>query len=347
MPAPAEIVELVTRFAEHFETYNTGNYNETQLRRDYLDGFLKALGWDVDNSQGFAEAYREVIHEDAIRIGSHLKSPDYSCRVGGQRKFFVEAKKPAVDIKQDAAPAYQLRRYGWSAKLPLSMLTNFEEIAVYDCRIRPVLNDKASVARIRYWSYKDFVDQWLYILAVFSKTAVLKGSFDKYATSTKGKKGTAQVDDAFLDEIEDWRLQLAKDFARNNAGLSQRDLNWSVQQTIDRIIFLRIAEDRGLEPYGQLQGLNKGRGIYAHLTELFKKADDRYNSGLFHFKAEPNRPEEPDRLTPKLKLSDDTLNQIFSNLYYPESPYEFSVLGADILGNVYERFLGKVIRLTA
>jgi hypothetical protein len=347
MPAPGEIVDLVTRFAEQVDAYNTGHYNETQLRRDYLDGFLKALGWDVDNSQGFAEAYREVIHEDAIRIGSHLKSPDYSCRVGGQRKFFVEAKKPSVDIKQDAAPAYQLRRYAWSAKLPLSILTNFEELSVYDCRIKPILNDKASVARIRYWTYKDFIDQWDEIAAVFSKTAVLKGSFDKYAITTKGKKGTAQVDDAFLDEIENWRLQLAKDFARLNAGLSQQDLNWSVQQTIDRIIFLRIAEDRGLEPYAQLQGLNKGRGVYAHLTELFKKADDRYNSGLFHFNAESGRHEEPDRLTPKLKLGDDTLKQIFSNLYYPESPYEFSVLGADILGNVYERFLGKVIRLTA
>ena len=203
------------------------------------------------------------------------------------------------------------------------------------------------MARIRYWSYEDFIGQWDEIAAVFSKIAVLKGSFDKYAITAKGKKGTAQVDDAFLDEIENWRLQLAKDLARNNAGLSQRDLNWSVQQIIDRIIFLRIAEDRGLEPYGQLQGLKTGRGIYGQLTDLFKKADDRYNSGLFHFKAEAGRPEEPDRLTPKLKTSDDTLSEIFGNLYYPESPYEFSVLGADILGNVYERFLGKVIRLTA
>jgi hypothetical protein len=347
MSAPREVVDLVKRFSEHVDDYRAGHYNETQLRRDYLDAFIGALGWDVDNSQGFAEAYREVVHEDAVKIGDHLKSPDYSCRVGGVRKFFVEAKKPSVDIKQGTGPAYQLRRYAWSAKLPLSILTNFEELAVYDCRIRPVRDDNASVARVRYWTFRDYVEQWDEIAAVFSKTAVLKGSFDKYAVTTKGKKGTTQVDDAFLDEIENWRLHLAKDLARHNAGLSQRDLNWSVQQTIDRIIFLRIAEDRGLEPYGQLQGLNSGRGIYARLTEIFQKADDRYNSGLFHFRAEAGRPEEPDRLTPRLKISDDTLKGIFSHLYYPESPYEFSVLGADILGNVYERFLGKVIRLTA
>jgi hypothetical protein len=155
MSAPAQICDLVERFAEHVEGYRNGHYNETQLRRDYLDGFLRALGWDVDNSQGFAEAYREVVHEDAVRIGEHLKSPDYSCRVGGVRKFFVEAEKPSVDIKQDPAAAYHLRRYAWSAKLPLSILTNFAELSVYDCRIRPMRDDKASTARLRYWTYTD------------------------------------------------------------------------------------------------------------------------------------------------------------------------------------------------
>lgn len=346
MAAPREIVDLVNRFNEHVDDYRSGKYNETQLRRDYLDPFLRALGWDVDNSQGHAEAYREVVHEDAVKIGGNTKSPDYSCRVGGTRKFFVEAKKPSVDIKNDSGPAFQLRRYAWSAKLPLSILTDFEEFAVYDCRVRPSQNDKASMARIHYWTYEDYLDKWDEIAAIFSKEAVLKGSFDKYATTVKGKKGTTEVDAAFLDEIEDWREALAKDIARNNDKISQHELNWSVQQTIDRIIFLRIAEARGLEPDGQLQAIQNGNNVYARLQELFHKADDRYNSGLFHFKKEPNRPEEPDRLTTDLAIDDKTLKDIFKHLYYPDSPYEFSVLGADILGSVYERFLGKVIRLT-
>jgi len=347
MTAPKEILELVARFAQHVDDYRNGKYNETQLRRDYLDPFLKALGWDVDNTQGHAEAYREVVHEDAVKIGGNTKSPDYSCRIGGTRKFFVEAKKPSVDIKGDIAPAFQLRRYAWSAKLPLSILTDFEEFAVYDCRVRPNQNDKAATARIHYWTYKDYADKWDEIAAIFSKEAVLKGSFDKYAATKKGKKGTTEVDAAFLDEIEGWREALAKDIARNNEELSQPALNWSVQQTIDRIIFLRIAEDRGIEPYGQLQAVQNGHNVYARLKELFQKADDRYNSGLFHFKKEPDRLEEPDRITPGLVIKDETLKDIFKHLYYPDSPYEFSVLGADILGSVYERFLGKVIRLTA
>jgi type I restriction-modification system DNA methylase subunit len=347
MPIPKEIIELIERFEQHVEDYRNGRYNETQLRRDYLDPFLKALGWDVDNTQGYAEAYREVVHEDAVKIGGYTKSPDYSCRIGGTRKYFVEAKKPSVDIKGEPAPAFQLRRYAWSAKLPLSILTDFEEFAVYDCRIRPNLNDKAATARIHYWTYKDYADKWDEIAAIFSKEAVLKGSFDKYAVTNKGRRGTAEVDVAFLEEIEGWREALAKDIARNNEEISQPALNWSVQQTIDRIIFLRIAEDRGIEPYGQLQTFQNGHNVYARLTELFHKADDRYNSGLFHFKKESGRLEEPDRLTPDLVIEDKTLKNIFKHLYYPDSPYEFSVLGADILGSVYERFLGKVIRLTA
>lgn len=346
MPAPKEILDLVERFGQHLDDYHNGRYAETQLRRDYLDPFFEALGWDVANRSGAAEAYRDVIHEDIVKVGGDTKAPDYSFRIGGTRKFFVEAKKPSVGIKGDVAPAFQVRRYAWSAKLPLSILTDFEEFAVYDCRIRPSKADKADKARIHYWTYKEYADKWDDIAAVFSKDAVLKGSFDKYAVAVKGKKGTAEVDAAFLDEIESWRASLAKNIALRNSGLSQKALNYAVQQTIDRVIFLRICEDRGIEPYAQLQALQSGTNTYKRLCELFRKADERYNSGLFHFQKEDDRAEEPDRLTLGLDIDDKPLKEIFQHLYYPDSPYEFSVLGADILGSVYEQFLGKVIRLT-
>jgi len=124
-----------------------------------------------------------------------------------------------------------------------------------------------------------------------------------------------------------------------NPELDIYELNFAVQHTIDRIIFLRICEDRGIEGYGRLQGLINGANGYERLLHLFTQADKKYNSGLFDFKA--------DRLSHNLKIDDKVLKEIIENLYYPKSPYEFSVLGADILGNVYEQFLGKVIRLTA
>jgi hypothetical protein len=347
MAAPQEVLDLVARFTENLAAYASGGYNETQLRREFIDPLFSALGWDLDNIAGHAEAYKDVIHEDAIRIGGAVKAPDYCFRIGGSRKFFVEAKKPAVRIAEEAAPAYQLRRYAWSAGLPLSILTNFEEFAVYDCRIKPDQNDRPATARILFLSFRDYAARWEEIAAVFTKEAVLKGAFDRFAESTRLKKGTAGVDEAFLREIESWRDLLARTIALRNPALSQRELNTAVTLTINRIIFLRICEDRGIEPYGQLQGLQNGPGVYKRLIEIFYRADDRYNSGLFHFRQEQGRTAPPDRLTLELAIDDKPLKEIFQGLYYPDSPYEFSVLPADILGRVYEQFLGKIIRLTA
>jgi type I restriction-modification system DNA methylase subunit len=346
MAPPREIADLVERFEQQGESYRSGFYNEAQLRQEFIDPMFKALGWDMENVSGYAEAYKDVIHEDAIKIGGATKAPDYCFRIGGTRKFFLEAKKPSVDIKTDAHPAFQLRRYAWSAKLPLSVLTDFEEFAAYDCRVKPSLTDKAATARVLYFGFRDYASQWDAIAKVFSREAILKGSFDKFAESTKAKRGTAEVDDAFLGEIENWRADLARNLASRNSKLSQRDLNFSVQRTIDRIVFLRICEDRRVEIYGRLQALLNGEHTYRRLYQLFREADERYNSGLFHFQKEKDRVELPDDLTPGLEIDDAVLKKIIRRLYYPESPYEFSVLPADILGQVYEQFLGKVIRLT-
>jgi len=346
MAAPKEIIELVERFKRNKEAYISGRYNETQLRREFIDPFFKALGWDVDNENGYAEAYKDVIHEDAIKVGGATKAPDYCFRIGGTRKFFVEAKKPSVNLKDDISPAFQLRRYAWSAKLPLSILVDFEELAVYDCRTKPVKTDKASKARIIYLIYSEYPEQWEKIASIFAHEEILRGSFDKYAESTKRKRGTAEVDSAFLKEIENWRNLLARNIALRNPGLSTRELNFAVQRTIDRIIFLRICEDRGVENYGKLMSLQNGERVYQRLCQQFQRADERYNSGLFHFQNEKDNLEQPDNLTLNLAIDDKPLKDIVKNLYYPDSPYEFSVLPAEILGHIYEQFLGKVIRLT-
>jgi predicted type IV restriction endonuclease len=347
MTAPAQVEQLVERFDRNLAAYRSGQYNEAQVRQEFINPFFEALGWDVYNKKGYAEAYKDVIHEDAIKVGGATKAPDYCFRIGGTRKFFLEAKKPSVDIKHDTHPAYQLRRYAWSAKLPLSILTDFEEFAVYDCRVKPDKADKSSAGRTLYVNYADYIDRWDEISSIFSRTAVLQGSFDKYVESTKAKRGTAEVDTAFLQEIERWRELLARNIALRNPHLSQRELNFAVQHTIDRLIFLRIGEDRGLEPYGRLMALQNGHQVYERLGQLFRQADDRYNSGLFHFKTEKDRPEASDELSLNLSVDDKVLKDILRNLYYPDSPYEFSVLPADILGQVYEQFLGKVIRLTS
>ena len=229
----------------------------------------------------------------------------------------------------------------------MSILTDFEELGVYDCTRRPRPSDKASRARINQFRCEEYPDRWRELWDIFSREAVWSGAFDQYAAS-KRKRGTSEVDVEFLKEIDGWREAIARSLALRNADLSPEDLNAAVQLTIDRVVFLRMAEDRGLEPYEQLLKLSERPDIYRRfIHELCRRADQKYNAGLFHFEKEEGLSEAPDRVTPRLSIDDKVLKPILQGLYFAHgSPYHFGVLPVEILGTIYERFLGKVIRLT-
>lgn len=341
--APESIMELVGHFQEGEEIFKSSNYNEMQLRSEFVNSLFEALGWDVLNRQKRNQADKDVILEDTLQVEGRTKAPDFAFFINGARKFFVETKRPLINIRSDASSAYQLRRYAWSAKLSLSILTDFEEFAVYDGRVKPELGDKANVARLKYFTCYDFDTKWDEIAALFSREAVRNGSLDQFDTDERNRAATISVDDAFLAEIESWREKLAESISRLNSIRSIRDLNTAVQRTIDRIVFLRIAEDRGLEPFGRLRQAGIGQDTYRKLTDIFRRADSRYNSGLFHFTKDDGVADTLDTFTLNLTIDDKTLKDIISSLYYPISPYEFSVLPADLLGQVYEQFLGKII----
>jgi hypothetical protein len=347
MSAPDSIRQLVQHFEEQRATYRSEKYKETQVRSDFLDPFFEALGWDVANRSGYAEKYREVIQESSVEMEGQAKAADYAFRLGDKALFLLEAKKPAVNIETHPEPAFQVRRYGWSAKLAINILSNFEQLAVYDCRSKPKLGDPPSLGRVKLVSFREYVEKWDEISAIFARQAALKGSFDQFAEGMKGKRGTTEVDDAFLEEMERWRLDLARSIALRNPALSSRQVNTAVQTTIDRIIFLRICEERGIEAEDALRSATDGIDVYQDLVVLFKQADQKYNSGLFHFSDEKGQSSFPDTLTLNLKIDDKVLKDILAHLYYPLSPYAFKYISVDILGQVYERFLGKVIRLTA
>jgi type I restriction-modification system DNA methylase subunit len=331
-----KVLDLVERFKEHQIIYKKAEYNETQTRRDFIDPFFKALGWDIDNEQGFSESYREVIHEDKIKISGGTKAPDYSFRLSGKEKlFFLEAKKPNINIKDHIDPAYQIKRYGWNAKMTVSVLTDFEELSIYDCTKEPNSQDSPAKARLNYTTYDLYEKEWDFLWNVLSKEAALNGGFNEYLKKVPQKKGADTVDKKFLKSLDEWRTLLAETVSKENKKLDEDELNFVVQQTLDRIIFLRICEDRSIEPYGRLKEcLNRG-DYYENLLLEFKQADDKYNSGLFNFKK--------DNLSNQITINNKTLKTIISQLYYPESPYEFSVLSVEILGSAYEQFLGKTI----
>ena len=342
-----EVAKLCDYFAKNVAVFNTPRCKEAHVRQDLIDPLFRALGWDVGNAARVSPHLVEVKVEDSLDVEGQNKAPDYAFRVGEQVRFYVEAKKCGANIATDQAPAYQLRRYGWSAKVAVSILTDFEELAVYDCTTRPRPNDKASRSRTFYCRYDEYLDCWRELWDIFSREAVWTGGFDQYAAS-KRKRGTSEVDNEFLKDIENWRDELARNIARRNRPVSSEDLNRAVQLTIDRVVFLRMAEDRGLEPDHQLLKLSESPNIYARfMRDLCRKADDKYNSGLFHFQKETGVSESPDTITTKLTIDDKVFKPILQSLYFDHgSPYHFGVLPVEILGTVYERFLGKVIRLT-
>ena len=348
MSPPAELLDLIERF-EFNKAYHLGNkYNETQVRRKFIDPLFKLIGWDVENIDGQNETYKEVIHEDKIKIAGRTVAPDYCFRLGKVRKFFLEAKKPSLNLKEGnntVSAAFQIRRYGWSSKLPLCILTDFEEFAIYDTRIPPKKNDHSSIARYDYFTYDQYPDKWDKIISLFAPESIINGSFEKFVVTNKVEKGAETLEDSFLAEIVKWRKLLLKNIVEKNSSLNVDELNFAIRSIIDRILFLRICEDRKIEPYGRLRGLTKGTSTYQKLIHIFQSADRKYNSGLFHFSKEKGRPTYPDILTPTLQIDDNVLKKILGNLYFPDCPYEFSVLPAEILGQVYERFLGSRITL--
>jgi F0F1-type ATP synthase delta subunit len=344
MAAPSIVRELVDRFPARGSSSFLA-LKETPVRREFIDPFFTALGWDVANIAGQPFDYKEVIHEDQIRVGNgRLSAPDYAFRVQGKRKFFVEAKKPSVNLKDDPHPARQLRRYAWSANLPLSIVSDFQEFGVYDCRVEPGPDDRADEACELFLDYEEYEQQWDRIYSLFSKEAVLDGSLERFAQQPTRNRGTKSVDAAFLKDMEMFRLLLAGNIAQQNPDLSGEQLNYAVQITLNRILFLRISEDRGVEPLDQLKLHVHQERAYSRLCKLFLEADERYNSGLFHFRIEQGRSTPTDDLSLRLSIDDEPLRHIVDRLYYP-CPYKFEMIPIEIMGQVYEQFMGRVIEL--
>jgi hypothetical protein len=330
--------ELVRSFQRNESEYLRTTYNETQSRTDFITPLLEAFGWDVQNRKGHPLALREVFEEATVEVGEERlsKKPDYELRLARQRKLFVEAKKPSVRIDHDRAPAFQVRRYGYSASLPISVLTNFYRLAVYDCFPTPAETDQAHVARLSLFRYDEFESRFDELWGILSREVVYSGEFDRRFVVTVAHRGAEQFDDYFLRQVRDWRERLAVDIHANTPGLSPTELTYAVQLFLCRIVFLRICEDREIEKYETLKDLDAAH-TFAALMDVLKRADDFYDSGLFRLL---------DDAPLGVRISDATLRSIIAELYYPQSPYTFAVVETEVLGRIYEQFLGEVISVS-
>lgn len=327
-----QVAELVQTYNDSYLQFQRATYNETQVRVDFVNRFFKLLGWDVDNERGLPQHLREVTHEATVVVeeeGVHRsKKPDYSFKVGTEVLFFLETKKPAVNLSVDAAPAFQLRRYGWSGNLKVSVLTNFTDLYIYDCSVRPKEDDDIGIAMIAHYHFDEYVERFQEIYNMLSKEAVLEGEFERQFGNIRGALRREPFDRYFLDQIRNWRNMLGEDILRNNPGVDVETLNIFVQRVLNRTIFLRICEDRCFENYESLKAIT----TYRELRALFAAADQKYDSGLFELL-------EEDRLT----VSDAVIIDIFQSLYYPNNSYEFGVIDPYIIGQIYELFLDEAL----
>lgn len=329
----------IADFEREREKFTSATYKEYEVRADFLDHLLEALGWDVHNKRGARYSQREVVREQSTQIEGAPKAPDYALLIEGGRRAYVEAKKPFENIELSAKHALQIRRYCWSGDLPYGLLSDFDEYAIYDCRAIPGPDDSQLVGRVAYFTLAEIEDYWPVLVGTFGRDAVASGSLDRIAATVPAPKGTRPVDSQFLDQIRSWRADLAIDVARLNVTLDGGQLSSVVQTLIDRVVFLRNAEARGLESPESLKlALADDSGTYARLLNLFHRADARYNAGLFSF--------APGDVNETLKVGDDVLRSIINGLYFPE-PYEFAAMPADILGRIYEQFLGEQISVGA
>ena len=275
---------------------------------------------------------REVLLEESLKANAatHSKKPDYTFRLFGERKFFLEAKKPCVDISIDDNPAKQVRRYGYTANLKISVLSNFEDLYIYDTSYKVEDGDTLTKARIKAYHYTDYENAVEELLELIGKESVYTGRFEEVWNNVELNVIHQSVDSMFLEQINQWRLMLGQQILSYVPDIDINYLGDIVQSYINKILFLRVCEDRNIETYQRLLTI-ADHNSHEELVAKFRDADNKYNSGLF---------EE--------LISEEVIGNISSSfwtiirqLYFPESPYSFTVLSSDILGRIYEIFIAE------
>lgn len=326
------IQTLVEKYKSNRDFYRTSNFNETQVRNEFLDPLFEALGWDIRNMSGKKTNEREVLLEESLKANAatHSKKPDYTFRLFGERKFFLEAKKPCVDISIEDNPAKQVRRYGYTANLKISVLSNFEDLYIYDTSYKVEDGDTLTKARIKAYHYTDYENAVEELLELIGKESVYTGRFEEVWNNVELNVIHQSVDSMFLEQINQWRLMLGQQILSYVPDIDIDYLGDIVQSYINKILFLRVCEDRNIETYQRLLTI-ADHNSHEELVAKFRDADNKYNSGLF---------EE--------LISEEVIGNISSSfwtiirqLYFPESPYSFTVLSSDILGRIYEIFIAE------
>ena len=330
--------DAVKKLIDDFDRLKAGaipqDFDEASLRQSFINPLWEALGWNLRDP-------REVIVEKRVHIRDSTKYADYCFQLGGRPQFVIETKDFRKHL-EDADFIFQTKRYGYNLPVDFAILTNFARFRLYDTGLQPSYENPAR-GLIKQFDlpYQDYVIRWEELAGAFSREAVAQGDLKKLLPAARRDRNKEALDRKFFEGLNAWRAELARVIALRNADLSVREINEAVQRLLDRIVFMRVIEDRNIEAVELLlDALNRWKAerekpLYRYLVDKFRYLEPQYNGELFssHFSED-------------LLLDDKPLKDFVESLYYPRCPYQFNVVGVEMLGTIYERFLGSTIHLT-
>ena len=320
-----KIQKLIDKFDREQAAGVIGQYNESETKTGFIEPLLQALGWDTQDRN-------EVGLEEKISGGR----VDYSLKIRGSAKIYIEAKPPRAKLTKPETIS-QAITYGYNKRsVQWVLLTDFQELRLFDVTIRP--NKRNIEAGLRMdLAYDRFLEKFddLWLL---SKESVQSGLLERSLLSKKLDRLRHPVDKEILEDMKRWRELLAKNIYKNHPDMTETQLKEDVQRILDRIIFIRSCEDRRLT-YGEtLQDMvvqrrdDIGTAFMPTLKALFRRYDRDFDSELFD-----------EHSCEDLAIDFPVLKEIILETY---DPYLFDVIGVEVLGNIYEQYLGFVPRLT-
>ena len=328
--AKRQIKGLLEKYNKVVVEKKISKYTEADTKAEFIEPLFEALGWDVRNRD-------EVTREETISKGR----VDYGFRISGIPKFFLEAKALREDL-DDPKFAEQAINYAWHKGCTWAVLTDFDQgVKIFNAEWKTTDLFQRHLKTIPCQEFIDrFEELWL-----LSKESFEQGLLDKEAEKWGKKSKKTPVGEQLLTDLTKWRAELYKDIIWRNKDkqLTEEELDEAVQRIIDRLIFIRNCEDKELEPITLISVMrewdSKRKGaLFEHIVDVFKYFDEEYNSKLFQH-----------HLCDDLKISNQVFEGIIKDLYHTKDRiinYDFSAMDADVLGNVYEQYLGHILKKT-
>lgn len=330
-----ERLEDLIRLYQKYKRDNKSTELSEEETRGWINKLLEIFDWDVLNTQ---QVQQEKVLEEGQKnkladIESTHTKPDYSLVNGDSIKAYLDAKKTSVDIFKSKEAAFQVRSYGWSAGLPCSFLTNFEQFVIFDCCHVPTKGEEANIGAIQI-SIDNYVDEFEVLNNHLNRILVYKNNL-KNLYDVEKIDGSQTVDELFNRLLSDFRIVLANNmYTHNMTSLSIDELNYYVQIILDRIIFIRVCESKGIEKEGLLKDF-----VQDGFWDKFKKSC--YAEFYEHYDGAMFSKGGNDKFL-SLVLDDDIFEQFIYKLYYPY-PYRFDVVPTKVIAKVYEDFLAYAL----